>query len=139
MSKTCKRPTDNYKVYRHPEKTSSPEPVTGHRAPAMRTNSSQSSCPACEQAEHSLYICPVFKSWSLDRKKAVIKKVKVCFNCLSIGHLSGSCPSRKSCRQCGGRHHTLLHSEMTSPPTTNRQSEFAPAASTTTNQAPSIL
>ena len=29
-SKTYKRPTDNYKVYRHPEKTSSPEPVTGH-------------------------------------------------------------------------------------------------------------
>ena len=29
-SKTYKQPTDNYKVYRHPEKTSSPEPVTGH-------------------------------------------------------------------------------------------------------------
>ena len=106
----------------------------------MHISSSRSSCPACKQAEHSLYICPVFKSLSLDRKKTVTKKVKACFNCLSIGHLSGSCPSRKSCRQCGRRHHTLLHSEMNSPsPTTNRQSESAPAASTMTNQPPSIL
>ena len=37
------------------------------------------------------------------------QNAKVCYNCLHPGHSSRQCPSRFSCRECGGRHHTLLH------------------------------
>ena len=83
---------------------------------------------------------PSFQVLEFGPQKGRNQKGKGLFQFLSIEHLSGSCPSRKSCRQCGGRHHTLLHSKTTSlSPTTNRQSESAPAASTMTNQAHSIL
>ena len=48
------------------------------------------------------------------------RKNKLCFNCLSKGHSVDDCPSRHSCRECGRKHHSLLHrpAAASNPPAT---------------------
>ena len=36
-------------------------------------------------------------------------KIKLCFNCLGTNHNASKCINKRSCKKCGGRHHTLLH------------------------------
>ena len=40
---------------------------------------------------------------------SAMKKKHLCSNCLSRGHSKESCQSKRTCRECSGRHHTLLH------------------------------
>ena len=41
----------------------------------------------------------------------LVRKLKICFNCLSEGHAISECPSKRTCFQsgCGKKHHTTLH------------------------------
>ena len=66
-------------------------------------------CPACGE-DHSVYQCPSFKGWALDKRFSTVKKKHLCSNyCLGRGHSKESCQSKRTCRECSGRHHTLLH------------------------------
>ena len=56
----------------------------------------------------NLYLCPVFKKMNLLDKKRIVIKNKMCFNCLSDGHVSSECKSTLSCKSCHGKHSTLL-------------------------------
>ena len=38
-----------------------------------------------------------------------MKQWKLCNNCLSLQHSTGNCTSRYACRECDGKHHSLLH------------------------------
>jgi hypothetical protein len=40
-----------------------------------------------------------------------VRKNKVCFVCLEIGHISKNCPYKKGCEHCGKLHHSILHQE----------------------------
>ena len=74
------------------------------------TVSNTTSCPACSQ-EHPIHQWSTFKGWTVDRRKNSARKHHLCYNCLGIGHALTSCPSKRRCRHCEGRHHTLLHAQ----------------------------
>nr|XP_029728047.1 uncharacterized protein LOC115266213 [Aedes albopictus] len=59
--------------------------------------------------DHRHFECPTFNKWTTAQRTEKIKELNLCFNCLSPGHRSAKCPSRKTCAECQRRHHTLLH------------------------------
>ena len=61
---------------------------------------------------HSISQCDRYKQLGTKERKAVVKKLKLCLNCLGR-HFVADCPSKFSCRTCNGRHHTSLHFERT--------------------------
>ena len=65
-------------------------------------------CITCN-AEHPLYLSTGFKKLTLEKKLDVVKRNKLCYNCLSSRHLSSTCKSKSNCKECGAKHHTLLH------------------------------
>ena len=67
------------------------------------------SCSLCDSKEHLTFQCSAFKELSSSERRKRVKRLRLCFNCLSAGHKSESCQSRHSCRTCGQRHHTLIH------------------------------
>ena len=65
-------------------------------------------CTLCNN-DHPLYLCACFKEKTPEQRMDLVRQNKLCFNCLSSKHLSSTFPSRKSCRDCGAKHHSLLH------------------------------
>ncbi|XP_050315358.1 uncharacterized protein LOC126749716 [Anthonomus grandis grandis] len=76
----------------------------------VATNSNKK-CTFC-QKEHLIYTCPQFLQISAIEKLNNAKQMKLCINCLSIGHATKNCRS-SGCRKCGKFHHTLLHFNKT--------------------------
>ena len=66
-------------------------------------------CECCDE-EHRIFKCGKFKGLGVKERAQLIKVKGVCFYCLRPGHRSESCDG-SSCRQCGRKHHTLLHRE----------------------------
>lgn len=65
-------------------------------------------CFLCKEA-HSPRDCSTFRKLSPLARFETIKTQHVCINCLSADHTVSNCPSTNVCRQCGEKHHTLLH------------------------------
>ena len=57
---------------------------------------------------HSISQCDRYKQLGTRERKAVVRKLKLCMNCLGR-HFVADCPSKFNCRTCNGRHHTSLH------------------------------
>ncbi|XP_076298362.1 uncharacterized protein LOC143217705 [Lasioglossum baleicum] len=68
----------------------------------------RSPCSMCNDS-HSLRDCKAFRKLSPLAHFEVLKNERVCINCLGSEHTVSNCPSTHVCRECGGRHHTLLH------------------------------
>lgn len=83
-------------------------PIKMHMASADR-----SQCIICS-GPHAQFQCPELKRRSVNERKSLVMQHKLCFNCLGTGHRISSCSWNGTCRKCGKRHHTLLHSEPTS-------------------------
>ena len=77
------------------------------------------SCVLCESV-NELRKCPVFLRQSPQDRKRVVQENKLCYNCLRRGHRVFDCKSKISCRECGGRHHTLLHIKQVTSEVSNR-------------------
>ncbi|XP_053698970.1 uncharacterized protein LOC128745935 [Sabethes cyaneus] len=67
-------------------------------------------CQHCK-GDHELWKCDIFKKAAVSDKYSTLRKSGSCFNCLERGHITGKCRSEHSCKRCGRRHHTYLHSE----------------------------
>ena len=67
---------------------------------------------SCQMKEcsgsHSISHCDRYKQLGTREKKTVVRKLKLCLNCLGR-HFVADCLSKFSCRTCNGRHHTSLH------------------------------
>ena len=67
---------------------------------------------SCQMKEcngsHSISQCDRYKQLGTRERKAVVRKLKLCMNCLGR-HFVADCPSKFNCRTCNGRHHTSLH------------------------------
>ena len=67
---------------------------------------------SCQMKEcsgsHSTSQCDRYKQLGTREKVAVVRKLKLCLNCLGR-HFVADCPSKFSCRTCNKRHHTSLH------------------------------
>ncbi|XP_058789801.1 uncharacterized protein LOC131663419 [Phymastichus coffea] len=68
-------------------------------------------CPKC-QGSHQLFKCDSFKSLEVQSRWDFAIMNKLCFNCLWTHKLP--CSSTKTYKECGKRHHTLLHNTNTS-------------------------
>lgn len=67
------------------------------------------SCSFCGKNDHNIYRCVDFQSLSSHQKFEFVKKRNFCFNCLGTSHNSKECSSKKTCNQCGRKHHSWLH------------------------------
>lgn len=67
-------------------------------------------CPCCS-GMHRLFYCDKFKDLSVTDRLTLVRRAGRCFNCLSSRHTSNMCKSLYSCRECKGKHNTLLHLE----------------------------
>ncbi|XP_049287533.1 uncharacterized protein LOC125766003 [Anopheles funestus] len=81
---------------------------------ALTTTTPASTCVVCNE-DHPLQRCPKFLALSVADKVAKVRSLKRCFNCLCTGHNVIQCPSKRSCRVCNRRHHSLLHKEESRP------------------------
>ncbi|XP_037929146.1 uncharacterized protein LOC119663604 [Teleopsis dalmanni] len=70
---------------------------------------SNRSCFMCSSLEHSITKYSMFKSLMVEQRFNKVKELGLCINCLSQGHRANNCPSMHRCKECAGRHHTLLH------------------------------
>jgi hypothetical protein len=82
----------------------------GNKKPATHT------CPLCKGPHALGNKCEEFKKMSPQTRKDKVTAFKLCYNCLSEGHMIGECKSPRGCGHgsgknvCGSKsHHTLLH------------------------------
>lgn len=68
---------------------------------------SENRCIACNQRHLQIY-CQNFKDLSVEQSRHLFKNAQLCFNCFRPHQIIDS-PSDKKCRECGGRHHTMVH------------------------------
>ena len=62
-------------------------------------------------ALHTVTACNEFKKLKVHTRKDEVTSKRLCFNCLRPGHMVTKCPSTHNCKQCGRRHHSLLHAD----------------------------
>jgi len=68
----------------------------------------KSSCQVCHD-NHPLFRCSKFHQMDVKARHNVVSSSRLCYRCLGP-HLSKSCLSKGSCRECGNiNHHSLLH------------------------------
>ncbi|XP_073967400.1 uncharacterized protein [Choristoneura fumiferana] len=75
----------------------------------FHTNTVEHTCAFCNQ-DHLLYTCKEFGKLSVEKRVEYVQGARLCFNCLVPGHSVKFCKQKSSCRRCGRRHHSLLHS-----------------------------
>lgn len=80
--------------------------------PRMKTsfNTVQTSggrCSACT-GSHPLFQCSNFQRMSVSDRDSLIRSHSLCRDCFRSVHLAKYCQSKYSCRNCNGRHHTLV-------------------------------
>ena len=84
--------------------TSSTGGATGHSA-----GNDKKECGFCNRGGHTAYSCRNLEAKSHEEKMAWLKSNRYCFSCIRQGHRSDSCTNKSTCRQCQGRHPTILH------------------------------
>ena len=95
----------------------------GNKNDRLNANSSQSQsgrplsddkklkCWFCRDT-HKISDCTLLKATSVDDRRQLVKKNKLCFSCLSSDHMISQYRSKHSCKfsGCNKRHHTPLNS-----------------------------
>ncbi|XP_065094071.1 uncharacterized protein LOC135714616 [Ochlerotatus camptorhynchus] len=64
-------------------------------------------CVACS-GNHPLFQCSTFQRLSVSDRDGLLRTHSLCRNCFRTGHQARECQSKYSCRNCKGRHHTLV-------------------------------
>ncbi|XP_055859096.1 uncharacterized protein LOC129921325 [Episyrphus balteatus] len=106
--------------------------------PVPKTNTvEQLVCKLCNQEKHSLKRCQQFLNMDNVRRRDVVRRLKLCENCLSYRHSLHECPSSSSCHFCQQRHNTLLHTNQPSSSTHTPQQQPQPAATSAKANIPS--
>ncbi|XP_011858303.1 PREDICTED: uncharacterized protein LOC105555871, partial [Vollenhovia emeryi] len=88
----------------------------------VSTKDTSKACPTCK-GDHSIYNCTKFKELSVEERVNVIKRIKLCFNCLRDSHSVEKCLAG-GCKRCGKKHNTLIHYDR---PRVENQSESSPS------------
>lgn len=93
------------------------------KQPSQSAKTNSSECVLCKET-HRLFKCPVFLGYDVSRRFKVVKDKRGCTNCLAFSHATSDCNSSYKCKECNGRHNTLLHrpsnqSNSTTSDTTN--------------------
>ncbi|XP_058457048.1 uncharacterized protein LOC131434397 [Malaya genurostris] len=73
----------------------------------VQNPSASAKCVACS-CNHPLYQCQSFHSLPVPERDALLRSNSLCRNCFRRGHHAKDCNSKFTCRQCKGKHHTLV-------------------------------
>lgn len=104
--------------------------VASAKKPTSRTAKIYSSeCSLCKE-QHRLHKCPVFLGYDVERRFKYVKDKRGCTNCLSFSHSANNCNSSFTCRECDGKHHTILHRSKS---TSTKTSSTTPALQASNN------
>ncbi|XP_065091455.1 uncharacterized protein LOC135712392 [Ochlerotatus camptorhynchus] len=82
---------------------SKPQPVKV----SYNSQASRGRCVACS-SDHLLHQCNEFQGMAVSDRDGLVKSNGLCRNCFRTGHNAKDCQSKYSCRNCKGRHHTLV-------------------------------
>ena len=112
-------------------KNDSPHHLKKHKNPvhAAQFAHGRNNCSLCRDQKHPLYLCPSFKSVTVEARSAHIKSSNSCFNCLGMGHRTRECRCTVKCKRCNRSHHTLLHREKVSNESNSVQSSVSSTGS----------
>ena len=90
-----------------------PQPIPRKRVSRIATFAVQNEtdiskypCMDCN-SDHPVHRCNEFRSWSSESRRKFVDSHRLCWNCLR-SHFASDCTSQSRCRQCHGKHHTLL-------------------------------
>ncbi|XP_058840907.1 uncharacterized protein LOC131696380 [Topomyia yanbarensis] len=121
-----------------------PNQLPKQKPPQLRINSNTAQasvgrCAACS-SNHPLFQCSTFQRLSVSDRDAILKTHSLCRNCFRTGHQAKGCQSKYSCRNCKGRHHTLVcfksgRERDTNGSTDNSSSSKEPSTSTSSQVA----
>ena len=92
----------------------SSKPPNRVRSLGMTVNNKPGSsltCPVCRERHYTMR-CPTFLKASVEKRREIVANRRLCFNCLSHGHPVSHCSSDATCKECRGKHHTLIHRSM---------------------------
>lgn len=84
--------------------------MRSNRHVATTSNNSYNKCSVCQDTSHKIFYCPQLLKMTVKGRAEVVKKNKLCFNCLKPECHSFKCTSR-ACLRCNNKHNTLLHIE----------------------------
>ena len=90
------------------KKLSSSQPERKVVAHSVKSSTTKRYCFHCEK-DHYLFSCESFAELPLVGRFEVVKRHKLCFNCLRTGHGSKQCSFKLLCKLCKGKHSTLIH------------------------------
>ena len=90
------------------KKLSSSQPERKVVAHSVKSSTTKRYCFHCEK-DHYLFSCESFAELPLVGRFEVVKRHKLCFNCLRTGHSSKQCSFKLLCKLCKSKHSTLLH------------------------------
>ena len=76
---------------------------------SVQTERVKIACQCCG-GEHNIVECFRFGKKTLSQRLDLVKKYRLCFSCLKAGHQSKACYKKRPCKECSGKHSTLLHS-----------------------------
>ncbi|KAF9410678.1 hypothetical protein HW555_010305 [Spodoptera exigua] len=99
-----------------------------YSASKTSVNNFEVTCPLCKES-HGIYYCNRFLNMTPSSKRQAITRLNLCKNCL-YSHGDKECMSEKRCRECNGKHNTLLHQAFNNKSSCNTITE---------NQAPAVL
>ena len=100
-----------------------PVQVQSHKRESRNNvQSNEHKCFVCLHNNHRVAFCPVFKSKPVKERGKIAWDRELCFNCLKANHQSRDCLSTNRCLRCGQTHHTLLHEDRQSDPSTDSAS-----------------
>lgn len=122
---------------------SHPRKVTSLTISNKESKPSKYSCVLCKKP-HYIAFCCSFQEKPVSERREFVRTQNLCYNCLG-NHKIHSCLSKKVCRSCQGRHHSLLHSEETTDSsnsdsdTTAAQQPVVPVTSHLSSQQSSVL
>lgn len=74
------------------------------------TSSEPSGCSLCAEP-HYIVTCPRFRDMSATARRNHVIEKRLCFNCLGR-HNASACQNEKRCRECGNKHHTMIHQQL---------------------------
>ncbi|XP_053685681.1 uncharacterized protein LOC128735210 [Sabethes cyaneus] len=87
------------------------KPTGERKLKSLHTASSYQNqkCAKCS-SEHNTFMCEEFKQMTVEDRRSLAQKAKLCFNCLRPFHCARFCASKSVCRtpNCKQRHHSLL-------------------------------
>ena len=117
-------------------KTSTKAVFTSRLSPkpkALHARDNADHCPCCDSS-HPIYHCSQYKGLTVDKRYNLARRNHQCFNCLSKTHTIEDCSSKSTCRECGRKHHSLLHKQQA----TQSQSVAAYSSSSAPTAASSL-